>query len=132
MTPIYRIAAAARLAGVSDDTVRRWIAAEGLPSTTDEDGRQVVAGTDLAEAIHRHAARAADLAGHPTSARNRLPGIVTDVRRDAVMAQVEIQAGPHRIVSLISADSVDVLGLEPGVAVTASVKATNVVVERGQ
>ena len=63
------------------------------------------------------------------SARNRFPGIVTKVIRDAVMAQVEIQAGPHRVVALLSSEAADELGLEPGARAVASVKATNVVVE---
>ncbi len=69
-------------------------------------------------------------AGTALSARNRLTGLVTRVLRDRVMAQVEVQAGPHRIVSLISAEAVDDLGLEPGVLAVATVKATNVVIER--
>jgi len=129
--PQFRIPTAASLLAVSDDTVRRWIAAGRLAAGEDEQGRTVVEGAELArfardQAADGHSERPLGL----TSARNRLPGIVTDVRRDAVMAQVEIQAGPHRIVSLISSDAADELGLEPGVLVAASVKATNVVVER--
>ena len=129
--PTYRVPTAATLLAVSDDTVRRWIAAGRLSAGEDDQGRMVVEGAELARFAREQAAD-----DHPdrptsvTSARNRLPGIVTDVRRDAVMAQVEIQAGPHRIVSLISSDAVAELGLEPGVLVAASVKATNVVVER--
>ena len=63
------------------------------------------------------------------SARNRFLGLVTQVTRDTVMAQVEIQAGPHRIVSLMSREAADDLGLEPGVLAVAAVKSTNVVVE---
>ena len=129
--PQYRIPTAAALLAVSDDTVRRWIVAGRLTAGEDEQGRTVVEGAELARFARDQAAE-----GHPdrplglTSARNHLPGIVTDVRRDAVMAQVEIQAGPHRIVSLISSDAAEELGLVPGVLVAASVKATNVVVER--
>ncbi len=127
----YRIAEAAELLGVSDDTVRRWVDAGRLPSTTAE-GRTVVAGTDLA-------ALAESLANHPdrvrtraaaVSARNRLPGIVTKVTKDTVMAQVEMICGPYRLVSLMSSEAAEELGLEPGVRAIASVKSTNVVVER--
>ena len=127
---MFRVREAATLLGVSDDTVRRWIDAGRLPSTTDAGGRNVVAGSDLA-------AFAQALAGdHPApgpvrseSARNRFVGLVTRVVRDTVMAQVEIQAGPHRIVSLLSREAADELQLEPGVLAIAAVKSTNVVVE---
>lgn len=127
----YRIAEAADLLGVSDDTLRRWIEAGRVPAVT-EGGRSVVRGPELA-------ALASELADHPAreqhrassvSARNRLPGIVTRVVRDAVMAQVELVCGPHRIVSLMSTEAADELGLEPGARAIASVKSTNVVVER--
>ncbi len=129
--PHYRIPTAATVLGVSDDTVRRWIGAGRLHASDDEQGRSVVDGAELARFAHDQAAEGQP--GRPagkSSARNHLPGIVTQVTADAVMAQVEIQAGPHRIVSLISSEAVAELGLEPGVLVVASVKATNVVVER--
>ena len=124
----YRLAAAAALLGVSDDTLRRWVDAGRLPSTVDDEGRRVVGGPDLA-------AFAVTLAGSPsgpdaTSARNRFAGIVTRIVRGDVVSQVELQAGPHRLVSLLSTEAVDALGLAPGVPATALVKATNVVVER--
>lgn len=127
----YRIAEAADLLGVSDDTVRRWIDAGRVASTT-RDGRSVIAGTDLAEL----AASLVDAAEHDrtragsVSARNRMTGIVTRVVRDTVMAQVEMVCGPYRLVSLMSAEAATDLGLEPGVRAIASVKSTNVVVER--
>ena len=129
--PTYRIAEAAELLGVSDDTMRRWVEAGRVPSST-ERGRAVVSGADLAEL-------AESLAGQPdrertraaaVSARNRLEGIVTRVVRDTVMAQVDLVCGPYRLVSLMSAEAADELGLEPGVRAIASVKSTNVVVER--
>jgi molybdopterin-binding protein len=129
----FRVSEAADLLGTSDDTVRRWIESGRLAATTDDAGRTVVPGEEVARAM-RHAAAAG--LGHvgsasvvAASARNRFPGIVTRVVRDTVMAQVEIQAGPHRVVSLLSREAADELGLEPGVLAVATVKATNVGVE---
>ena len=130
--PSYRIKEAADLLGVSDDTVRRWAEAGKLATSTDEAHRQVVDGAALA-AFAQDLAGAADRpAPGPVSAqsaRNRLVGLVTRVIRDTVMAQVELQSGPHRIVSLMSREAADELGLEPGVLAIASIKSTNVVVE---
>jgi molybdopterin-binding protein len=125
--PHYRLSAAAALLGVSDDTLRRWADAGRIATTTDDEGRRVVDGKVLASF-------AVDSAGDPsgpaaTSARNSFPGIVTRVQRGDVVSQVEIQAGPHRLVSLVTTESVDALGLDIGVAAVASVKSTNVVVE---
>lgn len=119
---------AARLLGVSDDTLRRWADAGRFPTTTDDDGRRVVVGADLAQLAQDLAGEPALSANAPASARNRFPGLVTKVVRDAVMAQVDMQCGPHRVVSLISREAADELGLEPGVMAIASVKSTNVVV----
>jgi len=127
----YRIAEAADLLGVSDDTLRRWIDAGRVASRTDG-GRTVVPGPDLATlaaSLVDDAERDRTRAGS-VSARNRMSGIVTRVRRDPVMAQVEMICGRYRIVSLMSTDAADELGLEPGVRAIASVKSTNVVVER--
>ena len=127
----YRVAEAAEVLGVSDDTVRRWIDAGRLEMSHDEAGRARVQGTDLA-ALARSLADT-DHDGVPrstsVSARNRLRGIVTAVKKDTVMAQVEMVCGPYRMVSLMSAEAADDLGLEPGVVAIASVKSTNVVVE---
>ena len=139
----YRVAEAADVLGVSDDTLRRWIDAGRVAATTGTDGRAEVSGEDLARlaksladggpahvthvthvAHVAHAARAASV-----SARNRMRGIVTSVKRDTVMAQVEMVCGPYRVVSLMSSEAADELGLEPGVIAIASVKSTNVVVE---
>jgi molybdopterin-binding protein len=127
----YRITEAAELLGVSDDTLRRWVEA-GRVASTKADGRTVVRGVDLAalagslaDQPDRAATRAAAV-----SARNRLAGIVTKVTKDTVMAQVELICGPYRMVSLMSSEAAEELGLEPGVRAIASVKSTNVVVER--
>jgi molybdopterin-binding protein len=126
---VLKISEAAGLLGVSEDTVRRWAEAGRLETTRLPSGRQGVDGRVLAEA----AVRLADVgvAGPVVaqSARNRFRGIVTKVTRDGVMAQVELQAGPHRVVSLMSREAADELGLEPGVVAVAAVKSTNVVVE---
>jgi molybdopterin-binding protein len=127
----YRIKQAAELLGVSDDTVRRW-ADTGRLSTTTENSRQVVDGPELAKLAQELAENGERLEPGPivsASARNRFVGLVTRVVRDTVMAQVEIQAGPHRVVSLMSREAADELELEPGVMAVATVKSTNVVVE---
>jgi len=129
--PSYRIREAAQLLGVSDDTIRRWADAGRLPAGT-EQGRLTIDGAALAE-FARTQAEAADRPEVGTiggaSARNQLVGLVTRVLRDTVMAQVELQAGPFRIVSLMSREAADELALEPGSLAIASVKATNVVIE---
>jgi molybdopterin-binding protein len=127
----YRVAEAAELLGVSADTVRRWSDSGKLPSSRDAAGRRVIEGPALAELAAQlgrgTSAEVGATGGH--SARNRFPGIVTKVTRDLVMAQVEMQAGPFRLVSLMSREAADELGLVPGVVAVASVKATNVTVE---
>jgi molybdopterin-binding protein len=127
----YRIAEAAEVLGVSDDTVRRWVDAGRLASTT-RAGRTVVPGADLAAlaaSLVDEAERERTRAGS-VSARNRMAGIVTRVVKDTVMAQIEMVCGPHRVVSLMSTEAATELGLEPGVRAIASVKSTSVVVER--
>lgn len=127
MTQI-RISDAAALLGVSDDTVRRMIDSGRLPSGQDDAGRLVVAGADLA-AVAQELARPAPVGVvADESARNRMRGIVTRVLTDTVMAQVELQCGPFRVVSLMSREAVDDLGLEVGSVAVASIKSTNVVV----
>lgn len=130
--PSYRLREAAQFLGLSDDTVRRWVDAGRLPASTDQSGRQVVDGADLARLAEELAAAAPRPEPQPVvleSARNRFVGLVTRVVRDRVMAQVEIQSGPHRLVSLMSREAADELSLEPGVTAIAAVKSTNVVVE---
>jgi molybdopterin-binding protein len=127
--PSYRIAEAAELLGVSDDTVRRWIDSNRLPSHRSGGGPTQIDGEDLAGlAAQLHEAPDPGTT-RSSSARNRLTGIVTRVIRDTVMAQVEIQAGPFRIVSLMSREAADELGLEIGVRAVATVKATQVSVD---
>jgi molybdopterin-binding protein len=128
----FRIKEAADLLGVSYDTVRRWAESGRIEQTTDPAGRLAVDGAALA----RFAQERAESAAHPDggvvtaqSLRNRFAGLVTRVVRDTVMAQVEIQAGPHRFVSLLSREAADELGLEPGMLAVAAVKSTNVSVE---
>lgn len=128
----FRIREAADLLGVSDDTVRRWADSGRIETTTDQSGRKGIEGAVLARFAEELAASAERPEERPVvseSARNRFVGVVTRVVRDTVMAQVVIQAGPHRIVSLLSREAADELHLEPGVLAVASVKSTNVVVE---
>lgn len=127
--PQFRIAEAARLLGVSDDTVRRWIDGGQLTVTPDTGGRKVVDGAALAAFARAQAHAAPDPSAVGRSARNRFVGLVTEVITDRVMAQVELLCGPHRIVSLMSAEAVTELGLEPGSLAVAVVKSTHVVVE---
>lgn len=127
--PHFRIADAARLLGVSDDTVRRWVEAGTLPVDSDASNRKVIDGAALAAFAREHAQSAPDPSSVQRSARNRLVGLVTSVIADTVMAQVEMQCGPHRVVSLMSSEAVRDLGLEPGVLAVAVIKSTTVVVE---
>lgn len=128
--PRFRIAEVAELLGVSDDTVRRWIDSDRLSATTGS-GPRMVDGAELARFAQERAA-VEPVSRNPVvgqSARNRLVGLVTAVTSDKVMAQIDIQAGPFRLVSLVSREAAEELGLQPGSLVVASVKATNVVVE---
>ena len=130
--PTFRIREAASLLGVSPDTLRRWADGGRVETTTDAAGRLAVDGVALArlaEELARGADRGAGEKVVAHSARNRFRGLVTRVVRDSVMAQVEIQAGPYRIVSLLSREAADELGLEPGMLAVAAVKATNVSIE---
>jgi molybdopterin-binding protein len=125
----YRISEAASVLGVSDDTVRRWIDHERLAVLRDDEGPTRVDGADLARLASELRGTREAGAVRLESARNRLVGIVTRVLRDGVMAQVELQCGPYRMVSLMSREAADELGLEPGSRAVAQVKATNVTVE---
>jgi len=125
----YRIGQVAELLGVSVDTVRRWADAGRLGARRTEGGQRVVDGAALAEFVTglQHAPEHDETMAR--SARNRFTGIVTRVVKDQVVAQVEVQAGPHRVVSLMTREAADELGLAPGMLAVAAVKATNVVVE---
>lgn len=127
----YTIGQAARLLGVSPDTARRWADGGRVATHRDEAGRRLIRGRDLA-------AFSVELGqgGHDdeelayTTARNAFPGIVTAVKIGDVAAQVEVQAGPHRLVSLLTREAVEELGLEVGVQATTRVKSTNVHIDR--
>jgi molybdopterin-binding protein len=127
--PQFRIAEAAQLLGVSDDTVRRWVDAGALPVSTDASNRKVIDGARLAEFARSQAHAAPDPSVVGRSARNHLVGLVTEIVSDRVMSQVEMQCGPHRVVSLMSTEAVKELGLEPGSLAVAVIKSTHVVVE---
>ncbi len=129
MATTYRPGQVAELLGVSVDTVRRWCDEGKLPMTRTDGGQRVIAGPDLAAYLTEHVRTYDDDSPLLRSARNRLPGIVISVQRDTLTAVVEIQAGPHRMVSLMTREGADELGLEPGDVALAIVKATNVIIE---
>ncbi len=131
MTQI-RIRDAAVYLGVSDDTVRRWIDNGILQSELDDSGRTVLDGLELAHLARKNAVLPVDPSEIGRSARNRFVGLVTEITMDKVMAQVELQCGPHRVVSLMSSEAVRELGLELGSVAIAVVKATTVIVETPQ
>jgi molybdopterin-binding protein len=125
----YKIGEAASLLGLSVDSVRRLADSGKLPTVRNRGGQRMVDGRALARYM---ATAPADGKTEPIvgrSARNQFRGIVTRVVKDRVAAQVEIQAGPHRLVSLITREAVDELGLVAGKRAVAVVKATNVIVE---
>jgi molybdopterin-binding protein len=133
--PTFLIKEAAGLLGVSTDTLRRWAEAGRIETTSETSGRLAIEGAELArfaQELATPADQGKDRAVVAQSVRNRFSGLVTRVTRDTVMAQVEIQAGPHRFVSLLSREAADELSLEPGMLAVAAVKATNVSVELPQ
>lgn len=127
--PNLRISEAASLLGVSDDTVRRWVDQGRLPVVQGDNNRKAIEGHELAAFLQRQADAPEPGVTVARSARNQMKGIVTRVVKDGVMAQVEMQAGPFRIVSLMSREAADELGLEVGSVAVASIKSTHVVVE---
>jgi molybdopterin-binding protein len=130
--PTIRIAEAARFLGVSDDTVRRWTENGSLTPVKDASGRLAVDGFELANLARDQAQLPDDPTRVGSSARNRFVGLVTGITADKVMAQVELQCGPFRVVSLMSSEAVRELGLELGSVATAVVKATTVIIETPQ
>lgn len=123
----FRIGEAADLLGVSSDTVRRWADSGRLPASRDSHGHRFVEGGDLAAYLRANGR--SDEGAYTSSARNRFPGLVTAIKKDTVMAQVEIQAGPFRVVSLLSREALDDLALQVGDIAVAVVKSTTVIVE---
>lgn len=127
LSDVLTLGEAAKAIGVSADTLRRWDRAGKLRTVRDEANRRLVPLDEvrrLSSRPQRHPA------GDQLSARNRFPGVVRSVEIDGVMALVEIEAGPHRVIAAVTRDAVDELRLAPGVPATAAVKATSVMVER--
>lgn len=125
--PTIRVGKAAELLGVSADTLRRWEATGKIRTTRSRGGQRLIAlDAVLRLAGARRAARERPAA---RSARNRFPGIVTRIEKDRISAVVEVRAGPHRLVSLITAEAATELGLRVGLPVVCVVKATNVMVD---
>jgi len=124
----FRPGQAAELLGVSVDTVRRWADEGRLKTVRTSGGHHHVDGKDLARFLAEHA-KQVEPKGMTQSARNRFTGVVARVQRDKLTAIVEVQAGPHRVVSLMTREAADELGLEVGDLAVGAVKATNVIIE---
>lgn len=127
--PTYKVGQVAELLGVSADTIRRWTDGGRLPMRRDPGGQRLVDGADLARFLTETAPVAHDEPLVLESARNRFPGIVTKVEKEGLVAVVHLQAGPHRVVSMMTREAADELGIEPGDLAVGVVKSTNVVVE---
>jgi molybdopterin-binding protein len=127
--PQYRIGQAAELLGVSADTMRRWADAGQVQVVRGPGGRRYIDGADLARFAVEQSKNGELGPVRAQSARNRFPGIVTRVMRDTVAAQVDVQAGPHHFVSLITREAADELDLQPGVLADVVIKATSVGIE---
>lgn len=126
MTDTYRIGEAADMLGVRVETLRRWERDGRLSTERTSGGQRLVAASEIARVLSEQRQHQKVTGG---SVRNRMQGVVTEVRRDKVAATVEILAGPHRLLALVTREAVDEMSLEPGVQVVATVKATNLMVE---
>ncbi len=124
-----RIGEAAEALGISTDTLRRWIESGRLLAERTSGGQRVIGRGEVNRLLAERRRSGADRAIVAQSARNRFPGTVTAVKADGVAAVVEVQAGPFRLVSLLTAEAVEELDLQPGSEVVCVVKATNVIVE---
>lgn len=126
MAEAYRIGEAAAILSVRVETLRRWEREGRLKTKRTAGGQRLVPAAEVARLLAERHGHQRVSAG---SVRNRFPGVVIDVKKDKVAATVEILAGPHRILSFITREAVDEMGLKPGMLVAATVKATNVMVE---
>jgi molybdopterin-binding protein len=126
MADSYRIGEAAEMLGVRVETLRRWGREGKLATVRTSGGQRLVPATEIARLLAERSSRSKVTAG---SVRNRLPGVVTEIKRDNVAATVEILSGPHRILALVTREAVDEMGLEPGMHAVATIKATNVMIE---
>ena len=127
--PSLRVGQAAEILGVSVETLRRWETEDRLTMSRSAGGQRLVALADVTRLLAERRRSGSDRPTVGGSARNRFPGIVTRIEADRVAAVVEIQAGPHRIVSLMTAEAVEEMGLRIGDEAVGVVKATNVIVE---
>ena len=127
--PLLRLGQAAEMLGVSVETLRRWEASGKLLTERSEGGQRLVGIAEVTRLLSERRQATTDRPIVAQSARNRFAGIVTRIEKDRVAAVVEVQAGPHRLVSLMTADAVDDLHLEVGMEAVCVVKATNVIVE---
>lgn len=126
MADAYRIGEAAEMLGVRVETLRRWEREGRLTTKRTSGGQRLVPAREVARLLGKRHGRTKVTAG---SVRNRLPGVVTEIKRDKLAATVEILAGPHRILAFITREAVDEMGLRPGMHAVATVKATNVMVQ---
>jgi molybdopterin-binding protein len=125
MPDTYRIGEAAELLGVRVETLRRWEREGKITTTRTTGGQRLVAAAEVARVLAEHRPQQPIAAA---SARNRFPGVITEIKTDGLAATVEIQAGPHRVLAFITREAVEELGLTPGMHAVATVKATSVMV----
>ena len=113
---------------VSVETLRRWETEGRVRMERSEGGQRLVEIGEVSRLIDERRKGVTDRPIVAQSARNRFPGVITEVKRDGLAATVEIQAGPHRVLAFITREAADQLGLEPGMEAVATVKATSVMV----